>query len=94
MTEELRTPPEKIRAAVAALWEKFSENLFGRLALLEQASRALREGCLSAELRQEAAMEAHKLAGSLGTFGLAEGSKLAAEMELILEAGGPRYPAR
>ena len=88
MTEELRSPPEKTRAAVAALWEKFSESLFERLVLLERAIGALRQGCLSEELRQEAAMAAHKLAGSLGTFGLAEGSKLAEEMEAIFEAGG------
>ena len=94
MTEELRTPPEKTRAAVAALWEKFSENLFGRLALLERATQALREGCLSEELRQEAEMGAHKLAGSLGTLGLPQGSKLAEEMELIFQAGGPRNQAQ
>ena len=85
--EELRSPPEKTRAALAALWEKFSEVLFGRLALLERATQALREGCLSEELRQEAAMGAHKLAGSLGTFGLPEGSNLAEQMELMFQRG-------
>ena len=94
VTEELRSPAEKTRAAVAALWEKFSETLFGRLALLERAIGALREGSLSEDLRQEAEMGAHKLAGSLGTFGLPEGSKLAAEMELIFHAGIPRDQAQ
>ena len=93
MTEELRKPTEKTRAAVAALWKKFSEQLFERVALLEGAGRAFEKGCLSEEQRQEAKMAAHKLAGSLGTFGLAEGSKLAAEVESILEAGGSRDPA-
>ena len=54
----------------------------------------MREGCLSKELRQEAEMGAHKLAGSLGTLGLPEGSKLAEEMEWILQAGALRNPAQ
>ena len=54
----------------------------------------MREGCLSEELRQEAEIGAHKLAGSLGTFGLSEGSNLAEEMELIFQAGEPRNQAQ
>lgn len=88
MTEELQKPTDKTRAAVAALWEKFSEKFFERVSLLDGACAALEKGRLSEEVRQEARMAAHKLAGSLGTFGIAEGSKLAAEMESILEAGG------
>jgi len=90
LTEELRQPPEKTRAAVAALWERFAKTIFERLALLERASRALQEGSLSEGLRQDAEMGAHKLAGSLGTFGLPEGSKLAEEIESIFQAGGLR----
>ena len=74
---------------MAALWPKFSGKLFEKLAVLDSMSKALRDGRLSDELRREAAMVAHKLAGSLGTFGLAEGSKLAEELESIVQADGP-----
>jgi HPt (histidine-containing phosphotransfer) domain-containing protein len=94
LTEELQKPPEKTRAAVSALWAKYSEKIFARVAMLEGACQALQKNCLSEELRQEAKMAAHKLAGSLGTFGHAEGSKLAGEMESILEEGGSRDQAQ
>jgi HPt (histidine-containing phosphotransfer) domain-containing protein len=88
LTEELRKPPEKTRAAVSALWERFSEKIFARVAMLDGACQALQKDCMSEELRQEAKMAAHNLAGSLGTFGYADGSKLAGEMESILDEGG------
>ena len=89
MKDARRSTPDNIRATVAALWTKFSGKIFGRLAVLEGVGEALREGRLNEELRQEAEMEAHKLAGSLGTLGLAEGSRLAEELESILQAGVP-----
>ena len=90
LTDEVRRSTEKTRAAVVAIWEKYSGTLFERVALLERATSALREGSLSEELRRDAEMEAHKLAGSLGTFGLPEGSKLAGEIEMIFQPEGPR----
>ena len=89
MKDAPRSSPDKTRAAVAALWTKFSGKLFERLAVLERVSEALLDGRLDDELRHEAETEAHKLAGSLGTFGLAEGSRLAEELESILQPGGP-----
>lgn len=61
--------------------------MLGRIATLEQATLALLENSLSDALAQQAEREAHKLVGSLGTFGLAQGSKLAREIEHILQAG-------
>jgi HPt (histidine-containing phosphotransfer) domain-containing protein len=37
--------------------------------------------------------EAHKLAGSLGTFGLHGGSELAREIELALDEPAPDWPS-
>ena len=57
------------------------------VAVLEQAAMALLEGTLDDELRRQAAREADKLAGSVGTFGFTEGARLAREMEHMLQAG-------
>jgi diguanylate cyclase (GGDEF)-like protein len=80
-------------AAVAAVWERSKESILGRVALLEQATGALLEGTLDDALRQQAEREAHKLTGSLGTFGFGEGSRLAREMEHLFRAGVLLGPA-
>ncbi|HEY9851715.1 MAG TPA: response regulator [Leptolyngbyaceae cyanobacterium] len=74
-----------LQSAVTGLWEKFKDKIIARLVALEQASAALLIGNLPEELRQEAIREAHKLAGSLGTFGFAEGSSIAREVEELLQ---------
>jgi HPt (histidine-containing phosphotransfer) domain-containing protein len=71
------------------MWERFKEATFSRVGVLEQAVRALVEGTLSEELRQQAEREAHKLVGSVGMFGFAEGSRLARTIEQMLQAGAP-----
>jgi diguanylate cyclase (GGDEF)-like protein len=55
--------------------------------VLEQAAVVALEGHLDNALRQQAEREAHKLAGAVGTFGFAEGSRLAREIEQLLQAG-------
>lgn len=52
-----------------------------RVALLEHAAQALLAGELDEPLRQQAIQVAHKLAGSLGTFGFPHGSTVAREIE-------------
>jgi HPt (histidine-containing phosphotransfer) domain-containing protein len=52
---------------------------------LKLAADALRRGTLDAQLRQKAEQEAHKLAGSLGSFGFPEGSLLANEIEDLFQ---------
>jgi CheY-like chemotaxis protein len=81
--------PAEFPAALAALWEKFREGTFRRVAVLDDAALALREGRLDAELRRAAEHEAHKLAGAAGTFGFAEGTRLAREAEQMLEGSDP-----
>jgi len=71
-----------ISEALNQLWVKFLPMMEERLAALEAANRELAAGCLSDETRLAAASAAHKLAGVLGTFGLAEGTALAREAEL------------
>jgi HPt (histidine-containing phosphotransfer) domain-containing protein len=63
------------------LWEKFLPQMEERVGRLEAAAAHLAAGTLSADQREEASSEAHKLAGVLGTFGLQEGTVLAREAE-------------
>jgi DNA-binding response OmpR family regulator len=68
-------------ASVNKVLERFRNTFAQQVAVLEQATIALSAGSLSDDLRHSACQEAHKLAGSLGTFGYPEGSKLAREIE-------------
>jgi diguanylate cyclase (GGDEF)-like protein len=79
----------QLDAAVARIWPKSQERLGGRVTVLEEATDAELAGGLPTEQRRHAEEEAHKLAGSLGTFGMAEGSRLAREVELLLGGAGP-----
>lgn len=71
-------------AAIAKAWEKCKGQLFDRLKVLEETARIIQQGTLDRDRQKEAEREAHTLAGTLGTFGLAEGSRLAREIEHLL----------
>jgi len=65
----------------------FARGRFGQqLKVIEEAVVAGIQGRLDRGLQREAGREAHKLAGSLGTFGSHEGSRLARALELELTA--------
>ena len=78
-----------IKAAVAKAWEKHRGTMQERLSILEATAVALKSGQLSAELQQAGQTQAHKLAGSLGCFGFVEGSRLARELEHLLQLNRP-----
>ncbi|HEY9799741.1 MAG TPA: response regulator [Leptolyngbyaceae cyanobacterium] len=81
-----KKPPTKDLTAVNRVLEKFRNSFNQQVTVLEQAKTALLGGNLSAELQAQALHEAHKLAGAMGTFGYAGGSKLARELEHLLLA--------
>jgi len=70
-----------IAAALDRLWERFLPEIRTRVAILEAAAQALENGELVTAQREEASSAAHKLAGTLGTFGLARGTAVARELE-------------
>lgn len=72
-------------AGITNIWEQVKEDTNRRVDVLEQAMTLLLQNKLSDEVRQQAEREAHKLAGSLGMFGADEGSRLAQEIEVLLE---------
>ncbi len=84
-TDDLSWSQEQIMLAVAKAREDFQAGISDRLAILEQAIKALSKGTLDTQLRQKAEQEAHKLTGALGSFGFAEGSQLSQEIEHLLQ---------
>lgn len=87
----LRPPAEDVSTAaaraMAALWQRFQGTIRDRVQLVDDAADALGQGALSDDLRQKAGEAAHKLAGSLGTFGFHRGTALAVQLEGILLSG-------
>lgn len=81
-----------LSSAVAGVWAKYRDQVLARVDVLEAAALGLLEGRLDRDGRREAEREAHKLAGSVGTFGFAEGSRLAREAETLL--AGPAAPGQ
>ena len=71
----------ELDAALEAIWERSRPILRGRLEYIEAADTALTQHRLDAVGREAALRAAHQLAGSLGTFGLPEGTSLAREIE-------------
>lgn len=72
-------------AEIANLWMQHKNAMCDRLVILENTAIALKEGNFNAVLQHSAKLAAHKLAGSLGTLGFADGSKLARELEDLLD---------
>ena len=77
---------EEVRRIVAEVWVASRPSIEGQLSTLEEAVGELAENGRR-EPAQRARAEAHKLAGSLGMFGLWEASSLARRIELYLERG-------
>ena len=74
--------PASLAAALDRIWQRHLPEIEERLAALEVAAAATAAGTLTPEQRQAAQAAAHKLAGVLGSFGLAEGTAPARETEL------------
>ena len=86
------TPVERqIRAATEAIWRKSLHRTTEQVAALETAATELLEGRLDEVTRAEAERQAHRLAGSAGTFGFHRASAIARELESFFE-GRPNEP--
>ena len=81
-------PTPGMGTALDRLWTRFLPEIEARIDLLEDAARALMTPGLDAnDACREAHQAAHKLAGTLGTFGLQYGTEIARWVELALEDG-------
>ncbi|BAY92743.1 MULTISPECIES: response regulator [unclassified Tolypothrix] len=83
-TEATQEQQQTLLAAVAQAREAFKAKVGSRIAVLEQVVDSYRQGILDSQMLQQAEQEAHKLVGSLGSFGFIEGSQLAEEIEDLL----------
>ncbi len=86
-------PPQTL-ASVNHIWQRFQPRVSQQVEILERAVSALEQSALDQsaldqDLQQQARQEAHTLAGSLGMFGLPEGSHLAHRIEQQLQAEQP-----
>ena len=75
--------------ATTAIWQRVKNKLDSRVSAIARATDALLNNNLEDELRQQAITAAHKLAGSLGMFEVDEGSRLAKEIQQILQCDRP-----
>ena len=78
---------------LGAGWEDLKRraraNNLAKLPEIETAVAALVEGLLEEAQRERAAFQAHKIAGSAGTFGLPVASERARDLELLFSPPGP-----
>ncbi|GAB4375668.1 MAG: response regulator [Elainellaceae cyanobacterium] len=79
-----KKPSQENIAAVNRVLERYRSTFTERVGVLEQVEQALQTKTLSQNLLETAIGEAHKLAGALGSFGYATGSKLAQAIEHLL----------
>jgi HPt (histidine-containing phosphotransfer) domain-containing protein len=75
--------------AIAAIWEKYRPLNRERLDSLEQVAAALHSGSIAPELRMLGEQNAHKIAGSAGSFGYDDISDIARELECQLASESP-----
>jgi DNA-binding response OmpR family regulator len=83
----------EVEASIEKVWQKLKETLEETFTsfdqLCSQAIAAHQDSTnlvLDPQLRQQVILEAHRLAGSLGSFGLPNGSELARRIEKLLDA--------
>jgi HPt (histidine-containing phosphotransfer) domain-containing protein len=80
---------DKMEAVLAAMWLRIRPLVEERLETLARAAEAATAGTLKEEQREAAADCAHKLAGSLGMYGYDEGTRIARQIELLLDYATP-----
>jgi HPt (histidine-containing phosphotransfer) domain-containing protein len=80
---------KKTADLLTQIWQKNRPVLKERIALLRLAQKNLSKGSLPDDIRAVAASAAHKLAGTLGMFGLNDGTGSARQMELLLNKRQP-----
>lgn len=81
--------PRGERSGIDKVLERFRGVFHQQLAVIEQAKTALLAESLEVELHQAARHEAHKLAGSMASFGYPKGSQLARSAEHLLMKDPP-----
>ncbi|MFM2062895.1 MAG: hypothetical protein RLZZ507_2565 [Cyanobacteriota bacterium] len=79
--QDTNSKSQQTLTAIGEIWQRFRGRIEEQVSIIEQATQQVLNPVLNPELLSQAAKEAHTLAGSLGTFGLASGSELAKKIE-------------
>lgn len=82
----LEPQQQALDLSVAEIWQRTKSMSMQRIRVLEQVAEALKTNRLDRRMQQQGVENAHKLAGSLGTFGYEEGSNLAHQLENLLQS--------
>jgi DNA-binding response OmpR family regulator len=81
-----RKAEAEVMVLVNKIWEDFKESHLGEnLELFERVLAHLSSGNPDPKLLKQAQIEAHRMAGTLGCYGFHEGSKLAQQIEVLLQ---------
>ena len=83
------TARHRTHALLRDLWKRKLPVVREQIRLLERVLQTMDDATLTEPLRQNAAMAAHKLAGSLGMFGYHDGTRIARELEASLDSDQP-----
>ncbi len=82
--------PAKVKAALAEAWLRFQPET---LQQVERLSHTIEQwSSATSEIKQQAYHDAHQLSGLLGTYGLADGSKIARHLLAHLHITQPTSP--
>ncbi len=82
MTQEAEA---RVNALLEKLWHQHKPTILERFALISEFTERVERGTLTSAQREDAASAAHKLAGSLGTFGMHEATELARQIETVFQ---------
>jgi DNA-binding response OmpR family regulator len=84
--EAAASKQEALALSVAEIWQRTKGISLKRITFLTEFVEALKAAQVDQELCRQAIQNAHKLAGSLGTFGYETGSQLARQLESLLQS--------
>ena len=87
---ELEYPDEDLKArlqeAVMEVWERRKSQIHERVEIINKCVSNLEKGKIDKDNVAEAIVEAHRLAGAMGSFGFHASSEFARTIELLLES--------
>lgn len=82
-SESARAWDVDLAAGMVEVWEQYNDRLIARVDAIAEAVQQVEKNALDGDMRERASREAHTLAGTLGSFGFAEGARLAFELESL-----------
>jgi HPt (histidine-containing phosphotransfer) domain-containing protein len=76
----------QLQEAVMEVWHRRRSRILERVELINKCIAGLENGKIDQDAVAEAIVEAHRLAGAMGSFGFPDSSEFARDIELSLES--------